>query len=310
MDLSQPRVLPRADAAHAAPHATPARPLLGVIVLTYNAAAVIERTVSAALRVADHVFVVDSGSSDGTLDILSRLGCNWVHRPFVHYADQRNWAIDQFGPRTEWQLHLDADEVLCDTAVAAIHRVLQQPGPVPVLGFIFERRTYFMGRALRWGGTTNYHLRLFKTGSARCEDRLYDQHFVSPHPAQRLPGVLHDMNVGDLAEWTSRHNRWSSLEAAELARDDSASAGMQSTGPRLTARWSADPRERRRLYKGVYYSAPRGWRALALFVYRYVLQGGFLDGRAGFYYAFLQTLWFRMLVDAKLHEQRPGRRPP
>ena len=300
MDLSQPRAQSEAQA--------PPRSLLGVIVLTHNAAAVIERTVSAALRVSEHVFVVDSGSTDGTLDILSRLGCNSVHRPFLHYADQRNWAIDEFGSHTEWQLHLDADEVLCDAAVAAIHQVLEKPGPAR--GFIFERRTYFMGRALRWGGTTNYHLRLFKTGSARCEDRLYDQHFVSPHPAQRLPGVLHDMNVGELAEWTARHNRWSSLEAAELARDDPASTAMHTTGPRLNARWSADPRERRRLYKGVYYSAPRGWRALGLFVYRYLLQGGFLDGRAGFYYAFLQTLWFRMLVDAKLHEQRPGRRPP
>ena len=300
MDLSQPRAQSEAQA--------PPRSLLGVIVLTHNAAAVIERTVSAALRVSEHVFVVDSGSTDGTLDILSRLGCNSVHRPFLHYADQRNWAIDEFGSHTEWQLHLDADEVLCDAAVAAIHQVLEKPGPAR--GFIFERRTYFMGRALRWGGTTNYHLRLFKTGSARCEDRLYDQHFVSPHPAQRLPGVLHDMNVGELAEWTARHNRWSSLEAAELARDDPASTAMHTTGPRLNARWSADPRERRRLYKGVYYSAPRGWRALGLFVYRYLLQGGFLDGRAGFYYAFLQTLWFRMLVDAKLHEQQPGRRPP
>lgn len=299
MDLSQPMALPHSAAALV----TPPRPMLGVIVLTHNAAKVIERTLGAALRVADCVQVVDSGSDDGTLDILSQLGCEWVHRPFVHYADQRNWAIDHFGTRTDWQLHLDADEVLDEEAIAGIAQALRDPGPSQ--GFIFERRTYFLGRALRFGGTTNYHLRLFKTGSARCENRLYDQHFVSPYPARRLPGLLHDMNVGDLGEWTARHNRWSSLEAAELARDDTASSG-----PRIAARLSADPRERRRLYKGAYYSAPPGWRALGLFLYRYVLQGGFLDGRAGFLYAFFQSLWFRLLVDAKLHEQRPGRRLP
>ena len=306
MDLSQPRALAQAQTAA---HGTPPRPQLGVIVLSFNSAAVIEQTLRAAMRVADQVQVVDSGSDDGTLDILSRLGCDWVHRPFVHYADQRNWAIDRYGELTDWQLHLDADEVLDDTAIAAILHALRAPGAAR--GFIFERRTYFMGRALRWGGATNYHLRLFKSGSARCEDRLYDQHFVSPHPAQRLPGLLHDMNVGDLGEWTARHNRWAGLEAAELQRGPSAAQA----GTRMAARWSADPRERRRLYKGGYYRAPPLWRALALFVYRYGLQGGFLDGRAGFLYAFLQSLWFRMLVDAKLLESqqsaaRHGQAPP
>lgn len=297
MDLSEPQTIAQAERGA---HAPAPRGRLEVIVLTHNSAAVIERTLRAAMDVASHVQVVDSGSQDGTLDILSRLGCDWVHRPFVHYADQRNWAMDQFGERAEWQLHLDADEMLDDTAIAAIRNALHAPGQAQ--GFILERRTHFLGRALRWGGATNYHLRLFRSGSARCEDRLYDQHFVSPHPAQRLPGLMHDMNVGDLGEWMARHNRWSSLEAAELGRTQRPLAGT-----RIEARWSADPRERRRLYKGGYYRAPLIWRALALFVYRYFLQAGFLDGRAGFMYAFFQTLWFRMLVDAKLHEQRRGR---
>ena len=70
----------------------------------------------------------------------------------------------------------------------------------------------------------------------------------------------------------------------------------------LESKLSSDPRKRRRYYKGIYYRLPRGWRALGYFVFRYVLQLGFLDGRAGFYYNFLQSLWFRMLVDAKLAE--------
>jgi hypothetical protein len=174
-----------------------------------------------------------------------------------------------------------------------------------VHGYILERRTYFLGRPLRFGGTTNYHLRLFRSGSARCEDRLYDQHFVSPHPGVRLPGRLHDLNVGNLTEWIARHNRWSDLEAAELLRP-AAPAGVQGadavSAGQIQARLSADPRERRRFYKGGYYRAPSHWRAGLLFAYRYLLQGGFLDGRAGFLYAFFQVLWFRMLVDTKHDE--------
>jgi glycosyltransferase involved in cell wall biosynthesis len=268
---------------------------LGVIVLTFNSASVIERTLRAALEVSRSVFIVDSGSSDDTVAIATRLGCEVVNRPFKHYADQRNWAIDEFGARSDWQLHLDADEVLDGVAIAEIRRVLAAPGEAT--GFIFRRRTYFMGKALRFGGNDNFHLRLFKTGTARCEDRLYDQHFVSDRPGVRLRGVLHDMNVGSLTEWTARHNRWSDMEAAELLRPQGDNAGQ------IQARLSADPRERRRLYKGQYYKAPPMLRVVLLFIYRYVLQGGFLDGRAGFFYAFFQVLWFRMLVDAKLLEK-------
>jgi glycosyltransferase involved in cell wall biosynthesis len=273
----------------------PSTTALGVIVLTFNSASVIERTLRAALEVSRSVFIVDSGSSDDTVAIATRLGCEVVNRPFRHYADQRNWAIDEFGARSQWQLHLDADEVLDDVAIAEIRRVLAAPGEAT--GFIFRRRTYFMGQALRFGGNDNFHLRLFKTGTVRCEDRLYDQHFVSDRPGVRLRGVLHDMNVGSLTEWTARHNRWSDMEAAELLRPQGDNAGQ------IQAQLSADPRERRRLYKGQYYKAPPVLRVFLLFIYRYVLQGGFLDGRAGFFYAFFQVLWFRMLVDAKLLEK-------
>lgn len=269
---------------------------LGVIVLTHNSANVITRTIRAAQELTRSVYVVDSGSTDGTLDILASLGCHVVHRPFKHYADQRNWAIDEFGDLAEWQLHLDADEVLDALAISEIRRVMAAPGDTNC--FIFRRRTYFLGRALRFGGNDNFHLRLFRSGTARCEDRLYDQHFVSAHPGVRLRGLLHDMNVGNLTEWTARHNRWSDLESAELLRPAEVGEGQ------IKARLSADPRERRRLYKGAYYKAPPILRAMLLFMYRYVLQGGFLDGRAGFLYAFFQVLWFRMLVDAKLHERQ------
>jgi glycosyltransferase involved in cell wall biosynthesis len=265
-----------------------------VFVLTFNSATVIEKTLRAALQVSPLVHVVDSGSSDDTVHIVTALGCRTVQRPFNNYADQRNWAIDEFGGLSVWQLHLDADEVLDAAAIREIRRVLQAPGDHT--GFILERRTYFMGRALRFGGTSNFHLRLFKSGSARCEDRLYDQHFVSARPSVRIKGLLHDMNVGNLTEWTARHNRWSDLEATELMRPAVRGAGQ------IAARLSDDPRERRRLYKGAYYRAPPILRAIFLFFYRYVIQGGFIDGSAGFYYAFLQVLWFRMLVDAKLAE--------
>jgi glycosyltransferase involved in cell wall biosynthesis len=266
---------------------------VGIILLTFNSAAVIERTVRAARQVSEHIVAVDSNSTDGTQELLAKLGCEVLTRPFLHYADQRNWAIAMVQDRFEWQLHLDADEVLDDTAIAAVKRVLA--GNPDGHGYILHRRTHFMGKVLRHGGATNWHLRLFRSGTARCEDRLYDQHFVSELPTRIIPGWLDDLNVGNLSEWVARHNRWSSLEAAELSRP-------RATAGQVDARLSADPRERRRLYKGAYYRAPRVLRALGYFGFRYVVQLGFLDGRAGFLYAALQAFWFRLLVDAKLIE--------
>ena len=267
-----------------------------VVILTFDSAGLIEHTIRAAQRVSRNIFVVDSFSSDATVSIGKGLGCTVVQRAFKQYADQRNWAIDQVAPAYAWQLHIDADEIIDQKAAEALKAAIAEPGNCA--GFVLRRRTYFMGTPLRFGGASNFHLRLFQTGTTRCEDRLYDQHFKCEGSSRLLSGLLHDMNVASLETWVNRHNRWSSLEAAEL---------MRKTGDRhsqITARLSADPRERRRLYKGVYYKAPVLVRPFLLFCIRYFLQLGFLDGRAGFIYAFLQVWWFRNLIDAKLIERK------
>jgi len=265
---------------------------IAVIILTFNSAAVIERTLNAARRVSQNIICVDSMSTDSTVDILGRFGCEVHERPFEHYADQRNWAIQTLGNRYLWQLHLDSDEILDADAIASIKAAVADPRDFA--GFLLHRRQYFLGRALRHGGTSSWHMRLFRSGA--CEDRLYDQHFICGGPTRRLAGWMHDTNVGSLAEWTARHNRWGDLESRELLRPHSDSGAV------LQARLTGDPRQRRRAYKGIYYRAPRFLRAGLYFMFRYVVQLGFLDGRVGFLYAFFQALWFRMLVDAKLCE--------
>jgi len=271
-----------------------------VIILTFNSAAVIGRTVAAALKVSPRIICVDSGSSDGTPEILRRLGCEVHSRAFLHYADQRNWAIRTLGDQFAWQLHLDSDEVLDDEAIASLRAALEDPREYA--GFLLHRRTYFLGRELRLGGASNWHLRLFRSGWARCEDRLYDQHFICTGATRRLSGWMHDLNAGSLTEWTARHNRWSDLEARELLR-------VADSTEMLPSRLGREPRMRRRAYKRLYYRAPPFVRAWAYFLFRYVGQLGFLDGAAGFQYAFFQALWFRMLVDAKVYEARSAPEP-
>ncbi len=267
-----------------------------VVVLTFNSAAIIGETLAQALKVSSSVFVVDSGSKDGCDDIARRMGCEVVQRPFTNYSDQRNWAISQVAARYERQLHLDADEVLDEVAVASIRTLLQ--GTPDQDAYMLRRRDYFMGRQLRFSGVNPWHLRLFKSGVGQCENRLYDQHFVAARPAAKLKGVMHDKNSMMIGDWTARHNRWSDLEADQLTREESGGSGT------LQARLLGDARERTRYLKRLYYRLPIASRALSYFIYRYFFRLGILDGKPGFYFAFFQALWFRMLVDAKLYERQ------
>jgi glycosyltransferase involved in cell wall biosynthesis len=267
-----------------------------VVVLTYNCEAIVAQTLAQARKVCARPFVVDSFSTDHSVEIARALGCDVVQRPFKDYAEQRNWAIGEVQARAPWQLHLDADEVLDDEAVAEVLRIVGSEHSDHD-AYLLRRVDYFMDRALRHSGLNPWHLRLFRSGHGACEQRRYDQHFVSDRPAGRLRGRMHDRTATTLSEWTARHNRWSDLEAQELIEPTSSAAG-----DRLRADLFGDPRERTRHLKRLYYLLPGGVRAAAYFFYRYVLRLGFLDGRAGFYFAVFQAFWFRLLVDAKVSE--------
>ena len=271
-----------------------------VVILTFNSAAIIPETVAQALKVSPRVFAVDSFSKDSSPELLEKLGCTVVQRPFSNYSDQRNWAISQVEKDFEWQLHLDADEVLDDQSVEEIRALMA--GTPAHDAYLLRRRDYFMGKMLRFSGVNPWHLRLFRSGQGRCESRLYDQHFISPAQPGRLAGFMHDKNSATLADWTASHNRWSDAEAKEkLGPQNTAAEGV------LQPRLMGDARERTRFIKELYYRLPVGTRALSYFVYRYIFRLGFLDGAVGFYFAFFQALWFRMLVDAKMYEQRMSR---
>ncbi len=272
-----------------------------VVLLTFNSIGIIRETVTAARQVSPHVYVVDSGSTDGTPALLAELGCTVVQRAFSNYSDQRNWAIDQVAPHCTWQLHLDADEVLDDESVREMRAILA--GPAPFDAWMLRRRDYFMGRMLRHSGVNPWHLRLFKSGAGRCEARLYDQHFITHVPVGRINGFMHDKNAATLTNWINSHNRWSDAEAREKLGPQAAGDGV------LQPRLFGDARERTRFIKQAYYNLPIGLRAFSYFIYRYVFRLGFLDGKPGFYFAFFQALWFRMLVDAKIYEHRSRTEP-
>jgi glycosyltransferase involved in cell wall biosynthesis len=264
-----------------------------VIILAFNSSDSIADTLASVAALTDDIHVVDSGSSDGTVEIATSLGAQVLHHAFVNYGDQRNWAIDNIAVKYAWQLHLDADERPEESLRAEI---LALPENTDRDGFFLQRYLRFMNRTLKHNLAPTWHMRLFRTGRGRCEQRNYDQHFYCLGPTAQLKGVMIDDNRMSLSEWTYRHNRWSDAEVRELM--------SHSIEGRIESKLAGNIVERKRYMRGQYDRAPLFLRAFALFFYRYFVKLGFLDGIEGLIFCILQTLWFRFLIDAKLLEAK------
>lgn len=269
-----------------------------VIVLAYNSVDTLATTLAQAREISDDLHVVDSFSTDDTVALSQRQGAQVVQHAFENYGAQRNWAIDNLVLRYPWQLHLDADERLTPELIASIRSLPDAPAES---GFLIPRLVQFLGRIMRHGAMSpTWHLRLFRNGAGRCEERKYDQHFyLLDGCAGHLQGMMIDDIRMSLSEWTARHNRWSDAEVLEQT--------SAAQGSRIQPRLWGNRVERKRYLRGLYNDAPLFVRPFALFFYRYFLRLGILDGPEGFIFWTLQTFWFRFLIDAKLFEQRKSK---
>lgn len=277
---------------------------LSVIVLTYDEERNLPDCLVSVAGLHCDLFIVDSGSTDRTVEIAHAAGAQVVSHLFENYAAQRNWAQAHLPLRTDWVLHLDADERLTPELCEEIAQLFCRAEDAQLddhNGFLLRKRTIFMGRWIKHGGHyPSYHLRLFRRASGRCEARLYDQHFVVDGRLGRLQHDYLDIVCADLDTWLRRHIRWAELEARELLLQKEPQPDSQ-----VRADAFGNPIERKRwLRTGVYNRAPLYLRAVLYWIYRYFLRLGFLDGKEGFIFHFLQGLWFRLLVDIKVAQLR------
>jgi glycosyltransferase involved in cell wall biosynthesis len=268
---------------------------LTIIILTFNEENNLKDCLKSLEGISANIFVVDSYSTDATLDILAKNNIRYAQHSFVNYARQRNWAQENDPYKSSWVMHLDADERLTpDLRNWLINDFYLQKG---IDGFIFSRRAVFMGKWIRFGGHyPNYHLILFKKSSGKCEDKAYDQHFVCQGQKKIIPkkdviNILSD----NLENFISRHNKWSLLEAIEIIKEIKSGE----VKPKLLG----NPIERRRWFKkNLFERMPLFIRSISYFIYRYIFRAGFLDGKEGLVFHVLQGFWFRFLVDAKVYE--------
>lgn len=272
---------------------------LTAIILTYNEQLHIERCLRSVREYARKVVVVDCFSTDATPETARRMGAEVVsHKWPGNQAEQFNWALDNLDIQTEWTLRLDADEYLLPELVDELREKLPKlPSTVSALSIL--RMRGFQGKVLHHGIVNDVWLtRIFRTGKARYERRLIDEHLVVLEgETLRMRHRFIDDNRLPIGAFVEKHNEYASREAAmlldaELHLTDSGRAGLP----------SGEEVERKRAQKARYAKRPMFWRAFGYFLYRYIIRLGFLDGTEGFLWDFMQGWWYRTLVDAKVRE--------
>lgn len=274
---------------------------LALVILTYNEEANIAQALDSVLGWANEICILDSHSTDRTLEIARQYGCDIAQNKFESYAKQRNYALDQLPIRTEWVLFLDADEWLPDALKQEISKLIATSPEEN--GFYINRRLIWMGRWIRRGYYPSWILRLFRHGKGRCEDRAVNEHLIVEGKTRKLRNdFIHEDRKG-VTEWTAKHNGYATREAREMFNSRTAQDYRE-----IDVRLFGTQAERKRwLRYKVWNRLPPLIRPFFYFFYRYVFAGGFLDGRAAFVYHFLQALWFPMLIDIKYLEMKMSR---
>ncbi len=259
-----------------------------------------------SLREAGEVFVIDSNSTDATVETARSFGAKVVQ---FHYQGgwpkKRQWAMDTLPLSFDWVLLVDADEALTPELVEEVQDAIQQPG---FDGYYIELQMYFLGRRLRHSGANFYKLSLFRRGKGRYECRLKEQdksmcdmevheHVVVDGKTAKLKNPLLHHNVESLSRYIQKHDEYSNWEARVWLHGDASSE-------ELPPSFFGTQAQRRRWLRQKLFSLPGS--PVLFFIYKYIFRFGFMDGVPGLIYCGMQGIQF-FNIKAKIYELRARR---
>jgi glycosyltransferase involved in cell wall biosynthesis len=274
---------------------------LAVIILTHNEERHISRALESVAGIAREVFVIDSYSTDRTVELARACGATVLQHRFENYARQFQWALDNAPISAGWIMRLDADEVIEPDLAAKIRDELPDL-PEEVVGVNLKRKHIFHGRWIRHGGRYPLVLlRIWRRANGRIENRWMDEHMIVwGGRTVTFEGGFADHNLNNLSFFIDKHNKYATREAIDiinqrrvLFRRDIDLAAEGSSRQAAVKRW---------IKEKIYNRIPYQLSVPAYFLYRWIFQLGFLDGKEGLLYHGLQGLWYRFLVGAKVEE--------
>lgn len=275
---------------------------LSIFIPTFNEEIHIERALKSAFNLTKNVFVIDSYSTDRTVEIAERMGAKVYQYKWEadsNWAKKFNWTLDNVPFPTPWVMRHDADEYLTKELIEKVKKNLPQLSE-DVSAISINRREYFMRKWMKHGGAyPKAMVRIIRRGKAHFEARMIDEHVEIKEGKSIYWNVdLCDDKIISLTKWIGAHNMYAVKEAIVLIDNE---IGLTNNEDNLHKNLDKAALKKRQK-KGFYGKLPYFWRAWAFFFYRYILRFGFLDGVEGFLYCFLQCLWYRNIADAKIIE--------
>jgi glycosyltransferase involved in cell wall biosynthesis len=272
-----------------------------VIILTFNEKLHIERCLKSLLKVTNQIFIIDSFSTDNTVEIAETWGAKVIKNEWVNYATQFNFGINNNPFQSDWIMRMDADEYITDELAEEINGSLGKID-TSFVGIYIKRRVYFLNQWIKHGGYYPiWLLRIWRINQGICEESWMDEHIkISNGKTLQFENDLIDHNLNNITWWTQKHNNYATREAIDLLNiEHNFNKGIL-VSPNL---WGSQE-EKKRYLKLKYAQIPLFIRPFLYFVYRYFFKLGFLDGKAGIIWHFLQGFWYRFLVDIKVLEAK------
>lgn len=275
--------------------------MISAIILTFNEEKHIKRCIDSVLTVVDHIYIMDSYSTDSTLDVVREYPRVSVKKnKFINHAIQLNHALDAFDITSEWVIRIDADEFIDkDLQNFLLNDLSSIPNDID--GVLINRLLTFMGKLLIHGGMEQYWImRLWRNGKAKCEQSWMDEHMILTSDCTKFvkaKGRLIDDNLNNLSWWAHKHVDYSTREAISIIQKE-----LNEEHSLIKPKLFGNATERSRFFKYIYNLVPLFVRPFIYFLYRYIIRMGFLDKKQGFLWAVLQGFWYRLMVDAKVFE--------
>ena len=277
-----------------------------VVATAFNEEKHIARCIKSLSTFTDKVFIVDSGSTDKTVEIAKGLGAEVIVNQWVNYATQFNFGIENNPFKTKWLMRMDSDEYVLPELSDEINQKLAFTLE-EISGMYIKRRVIFFEKWIKHGAFyPMWLMRIWRNGHGICEESWMDEHIkLFQGNVIHLEKDLVDHNLNNITWWTQKHNLYTIREVIDILNIKYNFRDFVAVEPKLFG----TQEERKRYLKVKYASVPLFTRPIFYFIYRYFLRLGFIDGKQGLMWHFLQGFWYRFLIDVKIYEiyQRVGR---
>jgi exosortase/archaeosortase family protein len=274
-----------------------------IIILTLDEEVHLPRLLESIGELHARICVMDSGSTDHTLDICKRNNIEVSYRAFDNHPKQWDAALKKFRIVTPWIIGLDADHVVSPELLGML-KGFKKEDYAGIDGIYFNRKNHYRGKWIKHGGYYPvYLLKMFRSGVGFSDlNENMDHRFIVPGKTiiwKKGHLIEENLKENDLRFWIAKHNRYSDLLAEEEC------GRIQNLRTQFTKRryWGS-PNERKAWLKDFWSKLPRYLRPFLYFGYRMTIQLGFLDGKRGIIFHFLQGFWFRLIVDIKIEERQ------